>query len=87
VTCQGTVPAAAVAFLAADDFEDAIRNAVSLGGDADTLACIAGALAEAFYGGVPALIQREVTSRLDIPLRNEVRSFAHRHSVPFDDLY
>ncbi len=86
VTCQGTVPAAAVAFLAADDFEDAIRNAISLGGDADTLACIAGALAEAFYGGVPALIQREVASRLDIPLRSEVRSFARRHSVPFEDL-
>ena len=54
VTCQGTVPAAAVAFLEATDFEDAVRNAVSLGGDADTLACISGALAEAFFGGVPA---------------------------------
>ena len=54
VTCQGTVPAAAVAFRESADFEDAVRNAVSMGGDADTLACITGALAEAYYGGVPA---------------------------------
>jgi ADP-ribosylglycohydrolase len=87
VTCQGTVPAAAVAFLAADDFEDAVRNAVSLGGDADTLACIAGALAEAFFGGVPALIQQEVTSRLDSTIRSVVQSFARRYCVPFEDLY
>ena len=59
VTCQGTVPAAAVAFLQSTDFEDAVRNAVSFGGDADTLACIAGAMAEAHYGGVPAEIQAE----------------------------
>ncbi len=84
VTCQGTVPAAAVAFLRADDFEDAVRNAVSLGGDADTLACIAGALAEAFYGGVPLSIQREVMFRLDERLRSEVRSFARRYDVPLE---
>jgi len=82
VTCQGTVPAAAVAFLAANDFEDAIRNAVSLGGDADTLACISGALAEAFFGGVPVSIQREVMLRLDGPLKSEVLSFARRYSIP-----
>ncbi|MEM9165003.1 MAG: ADP-ribosylglycohydrolase family protein, partial [Cyanobacteria bacterium P01_F01_bin.4] len=46
---QDTVPAAIIAFLASRDFEDAIRNAVSLGGDADTLAAITGAIAEAFY--------------------------------------
>ena len=57
------MPAAAVALLAANDFEDAIRNAISLGGDADTLACIAGALAEALYGSVPVPIQREVMTR------------------------
>ena len=86
VTCQGTVPAAAVAFLTANDFEDAVRNAISLGGDADTLACIAGALAEAFYGAVPISIQREVMYRLDPPLMSEVRSFARRYSVPLEDL-
>ena len=82
VTCQGTVPAAAVAFLQATDFEDAVRNAVSFGGDADTLACIAGALAEAHYGGVPAAIQTEVLGRLDAALRTEVMAFAEKYGVP-----
>lgn len=52
-TCSGSVPEAMIAFLESTDFEDALSNAVSLGGDADTQACIAGAIAEAFYGGVP----------------------------------
>jgi len=68
ITCQGTVPAAIVAFLDSLDFEDAIRNAISLGGDADTLACIAGGIAEAFYGGVPAHLADAVRARLDPPL-------------------
>ena len=82
VTCQGTVPAAAVAFLQSTDFEDAVRNAVSFGGDADTLACIAGAMAEAHYGGVPAEIQAEVPCRLDNALRAEVIAFARDYGVP-----
>ncbi|MCC5857843.1 MAG: ADP-ribosylglycohydrolase family protein [Ectothiorhodospiraceae bacterium] len=82
VTCQGTVPAAAVAFLQSTSFEDAVRNAVSFGGDADTLACIAGAMAEAHYGGVPAEIQVEVLRRLDDRLRAEVVAFAQRYGVP-----
>lgn len=82
VTCQGTVPAAAVAFLQSTGFEDAVRNAVSFGGDADTLACIAGAMAEAHYGGVPAAIQAEVLRRLDDPLRAEVLAFARHYGVP-----
>ena len=85
VTCQGTVPAAAAAFLHSTDFEDAVRNAVSFGGDADTLACIAGAMAEAHYGGVPADIQVEVLHRLDEPLRAEVAAFARRYGVPLVD--
>lgn len=64
VTCQGTLPAAAVAFLQSTDFEDAVRNAISFGGDADTLACIAGAMAEAHYGGVPTAIQFEALRQL-----------------------
>ena len=64
VTCQGSVPEALIAFLESTDWEDAVRNAVSLGGDADTQACMAGAVAEAFYGGVPAEIWSEVESRL-----------------------
>jgi ADP-ribosylglycohydrolase len=53
VSCQGTMPPALVCFLESVNFEDAIRKAVSVGGDSDTLACITGGIAEAFYGGVP----------------------------------
>jgi len=84
VTCQGTVPAAAIAFLESATFEDAVRNAVSLGGDVDTLGCIAGAFAEAYYGGTPSHIQREVMSRLDRALRDEVIVFATKYGVPLD---
>ena len=63
-SCQGTVPQAIIAFLDSNDFEDAIRKAVSLGGDSDTLACITGGIAEAFYGGVPEAIAREVLKKL-----------------------
>ncbi|MCA1790444.1 MAG: ADP-ribosylglycohydrolase family protein, partial [Thioalkalivibrio sp.] len=82
ITCQGTVPAAAAAFLRSTDYEDTVRNAVSLGGDADTLACIAGAMAEAHYGAVPDAIQVEAMARLDPTLRTEVRTFAQRYGVP-----
>jgi ADP-ribosylglycohydrolase len=65
VTCQGSVPEALIAFLEAGDFEDALRNAVSLGGDSDTQACIAGAVAEAFYGEIPQLLSDAVFRELD----------------------
>lgn len=52
-SCQGTVPQAIISFLDSTDFEDAMRKAVSLGGDSDTLACITGGIAEAFYKKVP----------------------------------
>lgn len=52
-TCQESVPEAICAFLASTSYEDAIRTAVSLGGDSDTIAAIAGSIAEAFYGGIP----------------------------------
>lgn len=58
VSCQGSVPEAIIAFLESDDYEDAIRKAISLGGDSDTIACITGGIAEAFYGGVPDLIAK-----------------------------
>ncbi|MBI3371409.1 MAG: ADP-ribosylglycohydrolase family protein [Betaproteobacteria bacterium] len=64
VAAARSVPEAIICFLDAKDFEDAVRNAVSLGGDADTMACIAGVIAEAHWGGVPAGIEREVRSRL-----------------------
>ena len=62
-SCQKTVPEAITAFLEGTDFEDVIRTAVSLGGDCDTLTCIAGSIAEAFYG-VPAELEAECRSRL-----------------------
>ena len=62
-SCQKTVPEAITAFLEGTDFEDVIRTAVSLGGDCDTLTCIAGSIAEAFYG-VPAILEAECRSRL-----------------------
>jgi ADP-ribosylglycohydrolase len=52
-----------------EDFEDAIRNAISLGGDSDTLACITGGIAGAFYGGVPEFITQKVMAILDDDLR------------------
>ena len=62
-SCQQTVPEAITAFLEGDSFEDVIRTAVSLGGDCDTLTCIAGSIAEAFYG-VPLELKAECRQRL-----------------------
>ena len=73
-TCQGTVPEAIIAFLESENFADAIRCAVSLGGDSDTLAAITGSIAEAFYG-IPPEIKAEAMSLLDDELRGVVREF------------
>ena len=64
VSCQGSVPEAIIAFLEAKDFEDAIRNAISLGGDSDTIACIAGGIAQAYYQDIPSKIVSNVRKRL-----------------------
>ena len=68
VTCQGTVPLAVTAFLESSSFEDAIRTAVSLGGDSDTLAAITGAIAQAHYG-IPSEIRSRALTFLDKDLR------------------
>ena len=78
-SCQGTVPQAIVAFLESSDFENAVRLAVSLGGDCDTLACIAGSIAAAFYGGVPGPIRDQALARLDEPLSEVVAEFERRY--------
>jgi len=78
VSCQGSVPQSIIAFLEADGFEDAVRNAISLGGDADTMACIAGGIAEAFFGGVPDEIASQTLAVLDERLRNVVGEFQER---------
>ena len=67
-SCQETVPEAITAFLEGKDFEDVIRTAVSLGGDCDTLTCIAGSIAEAFYG-VPQHLKAECVKRLPEDMR------------------
>lgn len=78
-TCQGTVPQAIIAFLESEDFEDAIRNAISLGGDSDTLACITGSIAEAFYRGVPSDIAENALLKLDKSLLSITREFSLRY--------
>ena len=78
-SCQGTVPQAIVAFLESSDYESAVRLAISLGGDADTLAAIAGSIAAAFYGGVPGHVREEALARLDEPLSEVVGEFETRY--------
>jgi ADP-ribosylglycohydrolase len=73
-SCQETVPEAMTAFLEGNDFEDVIRTAVSLGGDCDTLTCIAGGIAEAFYG-IPLAMEAEVKSRLTEEMLRILESF------------
>ena len=78
ITAAGTVPPAIVCALGAADFEDAIRNAVSLGGDADTLACIAGGIAEILYG-IPQDMAKKTLGYLDAELGRTVRKFRKRY--------
>ncbi len=80
-SCQGTVPEAIIAFLDSTDYEDTVRLAISLGGDADTLACIAGGIAEAFYGGVPKNIAEQVIATLDDDLRKVLRRFCEEYGT------
>jgi len=82
-SCQETVPQAITAFLESDDFEDAIRNAISLGGDADTLACIAGGIAQAFYKKISEDIIVNVTCKLDSKLKAVLNEFNKRYDVTF----
>lgn len=73
-SCQETVPEAITAFLEGESFEDVIRTAVSLGGDCDTLTCIAGSIAEGFYG-VPEELKKQCRERLPEDLRKVLRRF------------
>ncbi len=78
-TCQETVPEALIAFFDASDYEDTLRKAISLGGDADTLACIAGSVAEAYYAGVPQSMVEEVVRCLPPDLLEVVEQFRSRY--------
>lgn len=75
VSCQGSVPEAIIAFLESEDVENAIRLAISLGGDADTQAAIAGGIAEAYYGEVPSSIVARVRARLPADLLRVIDEF------------
>jgi len=79
VSCPGTVPEAIIAFLDSDSYEDAVRNAISLGGDSDTLACITGGIAEAFYGDIPKEIQEKVQECLPPDLRQVTEAFCQKY--------
>ncbi len=79
VTCQGSVPESIIAFLESTDVEDAIRNAISLGGDSDTMACIAGGIAEAFYGGLSGEMVAELESRLPDDLWKIAKRFCQTY--------
>ncbi len=82
VSCQGTVPEAIIAFLDSDSYEDTVRNAVSLGGDSDTLACIAGGMAEAYYGSgsiAPDLLDK-VKAALSVELWQITAQFCLKYA-------
>jgi ADP-ribosylglycohydrolase len=75
------VPESIIAFLESEDWEGAVRNAVSLGGDADTMACIAGGIAEAFYREVPGEIRSWALGLLDERLREVTELFRERFGL------
>lgn len=79
VSCSGTVPEAIVAFLDSVSYEDAVRNAISLGGDSDTLACITGGMAEAYYGAVPDIIRAKVAECLPPDLWEVTEEFYRKY--------
>ena len=74
-----SVPPAIIAFLESTDYESAIRNAISLGGDADTQACIAGGIAEAYYKEIPEHIKRFCDGRIDFSIKSVVKEFIKRY--------
>ena len=79
ISCQGTVPEAIIAFLDSRSYEDAIRNAISLGGDSDTLACITGGIAEAFYGSIPGTLRNRIYDYLTSDLLKITQTFCRRY--------
>jgi len=86
VTCQGSVPQSIICFLSSESFEDAVRTAVSLGGDADTMAAIAGSIAEPYYGGVPEELAREVRQRLPGDLLDVLQRFEGNGRRPLENV-
>ena len=83
VSCQGSVPESILAFLDSADFEDAVRLAISLGGDSDTMGCIAGGIAQAYYGRIPQQIVDPVRQRLPESFVHVVDQFNATFDVSF----
>ena len=83
VSCMASVPEAIISFLDSHSLEDAIRKAISLGGDSDTQACIAGGIAQAYYKEVPDLIREEVNRRLTKEMRSVIEAFEDRYMQSF----
>jgi|TARA_B110000495_G_C23012135_1_gene598737 ADP-ribosylglycohydrolase len=81
VSCAGSVPESIIAFIESESFESAIRLAISLGGDADTMACIAGAIAEPFYGGVPEILRQTTRTYLADHLQGVVDAFCSKYII------
>ena len=79
VSCQGSVPESIICFLDSESFESSIRLAISLGGDADTMACITGAISEAYYGGVPESLELSVRNFLAPDLLDILDRFRCRY--------
>ncbi len=83
VTCQGSVPQAVRAFLESSDYEDAVRKAISIGGDSDTIACITGGIAQAYYKEIPSVIVRKTKELLAPELLEVVEQFNHVAGIEF----
>lgn len=83
VTCQGSVPESIVAFLDSDSWADAVKKSISLGGDADTMACISGGIAQAYYKKLPENIAETVRNKLPSELREILDEFNLRYHCEF----
>ena len=81
VSCIGSVPESIIAFLNSKDYEDTIRNAISLGGDSDTMACIAGGIAQAYYEDIPEEIIEEVRKELSDELLDIIDDFCSTYNL------
>ena len=83
VSCQGSVPESIVAFLDSDNYEDAVKKSISLGGDADTMACITGGIAQAYYKIIPKNIAETVRNKLPPDLREVLDEFNAKYACEF----
>jgi len=79
ISCQGTVPEAIIAFLESENYVDAVRKGISLGGDSDTIACITGGIAQAYYGQIPEEIVSQTRIRLPQEFLKVIDQFSQKY--------